>query len=78
MRKVAAHSNALVEAFYGTAIGPCAAVIKAQVLMHKVANGLNASPAQSGVAELRPGKVEQRAVYFTVAAWQQKLQRLRG
>ena len=78
MRVVAAHAYAFTVAFQRGAGGSGLAVVKADMAMYVVTDRLHPAPAHRRIAKLVPGKLQQCAVYFAVAAGQQKLQRFWG
>jgi hypothetical protein len=75
MHKIAANPDTLAESLQSSAIRASLLVIKSEMPMNKIANGLHSSPSCSRGTKSFPCEVKQLAIHFTIPARQKKQER---
>src|SRR4029077_4875514 len=74
MSKVTAHAYSFPKGLQRRPVRSRLQIIKTQVAMDEIAYCLNSCPTGGGFLECVPRKIEELAIHFAVAAWQQECQ----
>ena len=75
MRVIAAHAPPFIESLPRGLGGAGALIVKGNVLMHEIANGLHPRPSSWSLAKRSPGEIKQLGIAIAVAAGHEKRQR---
>src|ERR1700732_3208057 len=78
MCEIATNSDPFSERLERRAIRTSSLIVELKMSMNKIANRLDPFPSRSGLPKVKPGKVHQLAVNFTVPAGQQKSEQRSG